>query len=130
LHWHYSPGRGPGGVPRALGVHGLWDDSPLALNRRFEPLEYAEARVLDLRALLPEAVEWMVDIQTINHLGTLGMPLGRRLSEDGCSLAAWTLKEGTRERKQCLAGLFGLGAETIITDVPLLAAADCDTGIL
>jgi len=125
LHWHYAPGRRQGLVPRTLGVHGLWDDSPVALNRQFSPPEYVEARVQDLRALLPEAVEWMVDIPTINHLGTLGVGLGHRLARDGCALAAWTLTGRTPGRKECLAGLFGHGAETVITDIPALAAADC-----
>jgi hypothetical protein len=124
LHWHYAPGRRADLLPRALGIHGLWDDSPLAMNRQVRAPEYLEARVQDLRGLVPEAREWMVDIPTIQHLGSLGFSLGRRLSEEGCSLAAWTLRESTPSRKECLAGLFALGAETVITDVPLLAAAE------
>lgn len=124
LHWHYAPdGRGQA-VPRALGVHGLWDDSPLARSRQVGPLEYLDARVLDLRSLVPEAVEWMVDIPTIRHLGALGMSLGERLAADGCALAAWTLSEATPERRLCLEHLYALGTETVITDIPLRAASD------
>ena len=126
LHWHHSPQRPAESFPRSLGIHGLWDDSPLALSQQVTAEEYLEARVLDLRALVPEAVEWMVDIPTIHHLGALGMSLGDRLGADGCALAAWTLREGTPARRQCLESLFALGAETVITDVPLLAASEVE----
>lgn len=124
LHWHYAPARRTVRPPHTLGVHGLWDDSPLALDRQVRAADYIEARITELRALLPSAVEWMVDIATINYLGRLGVNLGSRLRAEDCSLAAWTLKETTPRRAECLVSLFELGAETVITDAPLVLAAD------
>ena len=121
LHWVYSAW--PPGIPRSRGVHGFWDDSPMAGNSRFTAAEYLEARVEDLLALVPEAVEWMVDIGTILKLDELGMALGDRLRERGVALAAWTLRAGTDSRTTTLERLFRLGVETVITDVPELAAA-------
>src|SRR5262245_48858114 len=93
LQWHYAPGRALERTPRTRGAHGLWDDSPLAGNALASSEEYIEARIRDLRGLLPQAVEWMVDIQTALYLTSLAGPLGGRLREFGCSLALWTLHD-------------------------------------
>lgn len=121
LHW-VAADRAPG-VPRSRGVHGLWDDSPIAGNARFTPLEYVQSRIGDLIALLPTATEWMVDITTIFKLEELGVPLGHALRERGIALAAWTLRANATAPRVTLARLFDLGVETVITDVPEAAAA-------
>lgn len=121
LHWVYS--KASPGIPRNLGIHGLWDDSPIASNGRFSARQYLEVRVDDLLALLPNAVEWMVDIETLFKIEDLGMRLGDHLRERGVALAAWTLRENRPERAETLRRLFSLGAETIITDIPEAAAA-------
>ena len=127
LQWHYDPHRRLEEVfPRRLGVHGLWDDSPIAANPRVPAAEYLEARIADIEGLLPTAIEWMVDIGTILEIASLGLALGDRLRSSGRSLAAWTLRAGTPRSQQLVDQLFRLGVETIITDVPLLAAASFD----
>ena len=123
FQWHYSPER-QAGLPRTLGVHGLWDDAPLATNPRTSAADYVEARICDIRGLLPNAVEWMVDIQTALYLRTLGTHLGDRLESEGCSLAVWTLHdEGADLLAGVLDDLFEVGARTVITDAPLAAAS-------
>lgn len=121
LHWCFS--QQPPGLPRTLGVHGLWDDSPIAGNARFTASEYVDVRISDLLGLLPAAVEWMVDIETIFHFANLGIVLGDRLSARGVSLAAWTLRSGEPAMRTVVERLFRLGVETIITDVAPAAAA-------
>lgn len=121
LHWCFSAATP--GLPRTLGVHGLWDDSPVAGNTRFSALEYVETRVDDLAALLPAAVEWMVDIETIFHFEKLGIALGDMLGSRGIALAAWTLRREEPAMKTVVERLFHLGAETIITDAAPAAAA-------
>lgn len=122
LNWNYEPARSGPGMPRSRGVHGFWDDSPLAGVPYASPEQYIEARVTDLRALLPNAVEWMVDIPTVLRLQELGVQLGERLLADSCSLAAWTLRRGSPAMAGTLRGLFGAGCETVITDAPVDAA--------
>jgi len=124
LQWHYRPGRnGDGLVPARLGVHGLWDDAPLADIPRVPALDYLAARTDDLLALLP-AVEWMVDYETLLYMARLGFPLGERLAERGVELAAWTLRdEGAGRSQPLLQALFDLGATTIITDDATALAA-------
>lgn len=124
LHWHYAPEHPLEDTPRTRGVHGMWDDAPLAANHHASAEEYAFARIADLRALLPRATEWMVDLGTVRHLGSLGISLGEVLEKDGCELAAWTLRETTPGRVRTLTEMFRLGATTVITDVPLLASSD------
>lgn len=118
LHWCYEPDADQV-RPQALGVHGLWDDSPIAVNERFSAAEYVEQRILDIRGILPNAIEWMVDIATILRLGELGVALGERLRSEGCALAAWTLRDTRPEMAATVERLFALGVETIITDSPL-----------
>lgn len=121
LHWSFS--RRPPGLPRTLGVHGLWDDAPIAGNPRFTASEYVDARIDDLVGILPAAVEWMVDIETIFHFETLGIALGDALAARGLSLAAWTLRSDEPAMRTVLERLFRLGVETVITDAAPAAAA-------
>jgi len=123
LHWHADGGRGGHVVPRSRGVHGLWDDAPLAANARATATEYVESRVADIRGLLPSAIEWMVDIATVEHLAQLGVPLGGILATHGVELAAWTFHDTEPEPAALLSRLFRAGARTVITDAPLAAAA-------
>lgn len=123
FQWHYSPKR-QAGVPRTMGVHGLWDDAALAANPYTSAADYVEARICDIRGLLPNAVEWMVDIETALHLRTLGVRLGERLDSEDCSLAVWTLHdEGLELLAPVLHDLFELEARTVITDAPLVVSA-------
>lgn len=125
LQWHYDPERTfAEALPRTLGIHGLWDDAPIAVIRHATPETYAESRIRDIRALLPAAVEWMVDFATIFRLAEFGVALGDRLREVGCALAAWTVREDTPSRRDVVQRLYALGTETIITDAPLLVAED------
>ncbi len=125
LHWRYDPLRLPGDglTPVRLGVHGLWDDAPLAQIRHAEAHDYAVARMEDLVGVLPRAVEWMVDIETLLHLERLGLALGKELQARGIALAAWTMPEGAPERSVALLRrLFAIGATTVITDHALAIA--------
>lgn len=121
LQWNYDPGRQTTGVPHTLGVHGFWDDSPLAGIPHASPADYLESRIEDILALLPNAVEWMVDIQTVLRMGELGLALGERLGRSACALAAWTLHDSP-DMAATVSRLFELGAETVITDAPVAAA--------
>ncbi|MFN8616218.1 MAG: hypothetical protein U0837_03910 [Dehalococcoidia bacterium] len=120
LHWAFAAR--PPGIPHSLGVHGLWDDSPIASNPRFNAYDYVHARVDDLLSLVPGTVEWMVDIGTIFTLAELGVALGETLRERGVALAAWTLRGSSTSPRETLMRLFELGVETVITDIPELAA--------
>jgi hypothetical protein len=122
LQWCYSSTVSVG-LPRMRGVHGMWDDSIIAGSRHFSAAEYVEQRIVDLRGLLPSAVEWMVDIPTIRHVGALGVRLGVRLAEDGCALAAWTLHADDSDLEKATRGLFKEGVSTIISDAPEAVAA-------
>ena len=118
LFLNYTPGRRQAPYPRQRGIHGFWDDSPLARNPYTTPQQYLEARFEELRGLVPAAIEWMVDIGTVFRIADLGIALGDELARHGIELAAWTLKErdplpSTLER------LWAAGASTVITDVPL-----------
>ena len=121
LQWAFSAR--PPGIPHTLGVHGLWDDSPIAGNSRFSAAEYVDARIDDLQTLVPGVVEWMVDIRTIFKFDELGVALGEVLRERGVALAAWTLRESETAPRDTLLRLFDLGVETVITDIPEIAAA-------
>jgi hypothetical protein len=101
----------------------MWDDSPVAVSPFFASAEYLETRIDDLVSLLPGAVEWMVDISTVLHINTLGVRLGEALARRGISLAAWTLKQSSGDPEVLMEQLFAAGAATIITDIPLVAAA-------
>lgn len=122
LQWHADGGRGGHTAPRSRGVHGLWDDAPLAASARATATEYVESRVADIRGLLPSAIEWMVDIATVEHLSRLGVPLGDVLDAHGVALAAWTFHGTEPEPGELLSRLFRAGARTVITDAPLAAA--------
>jgi glycerophosphoryl diester phosphodiesterase len=117
LQWHYAPGRRAELTPARLGVHGLWDDAPIASIRHATMAEYVRARIEDIVGLLPQASEWMVDIQTLRYLASHGCPLGNELHGRGIELAAWTMRDEGRETSHALLReLFDLGADTIITD--------------
>jgi glycerophosphoryl diester phosphodiesterase len=117
LEWHYAPGRRAELTPARLGVHGLWDDAPIASIRHATLAEYFRARIEDIVGLLPQAAEWMVDIQTLRYLASHGCPLGNELHARGIELAAWTMRDEGRETSGALLReLFELGADTIITD--------------
>jgi len=124
LQWHYSPAhRIEGIIPARLGLHGLWDDSFIAHLGGVDLEEYISTRVADIHGLLPEAVEWMVDIQTLLYLQSKGVMLGSVLLAEGIELAAWTMRdEGHATSSALLAKLFSLGTKTVITDhAPALA---------
>ena len=117
LQWNFDPDRGPDYYPGAMGVYGMWDDSPVAHNRHFSPPEYFECRIDDIRGLLPSAEEWMVDILTIRHMSKLSFNLGEALAARGISLAAWTIHDiGETDTLSVFDGLFECGSTTVITD--------------
>ena len=119
LHLHRNERRRPGDglTPARKGIHGLWDDAPLAQIRHATAAEYLAARVEDLAGLAPAAVEWMVDIETLRYASALGVGLGEVLAERGIALAAWTMRdEGPERSRMLLQELFEIGATTIITD--------------
>ena len=123
LQWHFDPDRGPDFYPGAMGVYGMWDDSPIAHNRRFGPDGYFETRIDEICGLLPSAEEWMVDIDTIRHMAKLSFNLGAALAGRGISLAAWTLHDlGPEDTSSVLGGLFENGVTTVITDDALTIA--------
>ena len=124
LQLRFEPGRlSTANAPHTLGLHGLWDDSPLAVSPFFGPADYIETRIDDIVSLLPRATEWMVDIPTIIHMASLEFSLGEALGQRGISLAAWTLTEASGDAATILAQLFRTGATTVITDIPVAAAA-------
>lgn len=125
LQWHYAPGRDPSLTPTRLGVHGLWDDSPLAGIRHATAREYMDGRIADLVGLLPSAVEWMVDLRTIGYFSSLGFAFGEELAGRGIALAAWTLHDtGPGALRRDIEALVGAGSTTIIADdVPAIARA-------
>jgi glycerophosphoryl diester phosphodiesterase len=123
LHWHFAVARPMEMTPRRLGVHGLWDDAPLAHILHATAEEYVSSRVTDLVEMVPGVAEWMVDIATIRHLGTLGCNLGDVLGERGIELAAWTLRDrGEAETGDVLREMLEHGATTIIADDPTVIA--------
>jgi glycerophosphoryl diester phosphodiesterase len=122
LQWRYEPHRGLPGTPQTLSTRGLWDDSPLATSPFVTAPEYIQSRVDDLIGLLPTAIEWMVDIETILHLQALGVNLGEPLAERGVQLSAWTLQSQHGDPQPVLAALFAAGVATVITDIPLAVA--------
>jgi glycerophosphoryl diester phosphodiesterase len=123
LQWHYAPDRPMELTPRRLGVHGLWDDAPLAHIPHASATDYAASRIADLVGLVPAAAEWMVDIATIRHLASIGCLLGERLAARGIQLAAWTMRDrGEPETSDTLRELLELGASTVIADdAPVIA---------
>ncbi|MGE0600850.1 MAG: glycerophosphodiester phosphodiesterase [Dehalococcoidia bacterium] len=129
LQWHYDPERRmEEALPRQMGVHGLWDDSPLAAIPHASANSYVEQRIQDLLNLFPQAVEWMVDIRTIEHIHSLGTNLAERLARASCALAAWTIRQHTPNRKVLVRELCALGVETFISDVPVAVANDLAVG--
>jgi hypothetical protein len=115
-------------TPRRLGVHGLWDDAPLAHIPHASAAEYTARRIDDLVGLVPGAVEWMVDITTIRHLAAIGCVLGQELAGHGIELAAWTMRDrGEPQTSATLRELLDLGAATIIADdAPVIAKLATD----
>jgi glycerophosphoryl diester phosphodiesterase len=122
LFLNYTPGRRQAPYPRQRGIHGFWDDSPLARNPYTSTQEYLETRIEELRGMVPAAIEWMVDIGTVLRMAELGIALGDELGRHGTRLAAWTLKERDPLRPT-LDRLWAAGVTTVITDVPLAVAA-------
>ncbi len=118
LQWHYNPARtNEQALPFRKGLHGLWDDAPIAHVRGVEVTDYRDVRITDIVSLLPAAREWMVDIATIQHLNSLGVPLGDTLQRHGIDLAAWTMRdEGRGPSSELLRALFSTGVTTVITD--------------
>lgn len=118
LHIHYAPNRpGAGLTPARIGLHGFWDDAPLAHIPHASPREYLAARTDDLLAMLPPAREWMVDIGTALHMADLGFLLGDELLRRGVELAVWTMRdEGEPATRTLARRLLNLGATTIIAD--------------
>jgi glycerophosphoryl diester phosphodiesterase len=123
LHWYYATERDVDSAPTRLGVHGFWDDAPLAHIPHATAADYFEQRVRDLIGLLPAAAEWMVGIPTLRRMAEMGFALGHRLEQDGIELAAWTLRDRGAETAGIFADLFALGATTVIADdAPAVAA--------
>lgn len=122
LQWHSDSGRNGNVFPKSAGLHGMWDDSPLAANPNVAVPDYIQGRIEDLHGLLPSAVEWMVDIATIEHLTALGTNLGKELDRRGVALSAWTLRADEGAPADLLSRLYHAGVETVITDVPLTSA--------
>ena len=124
MQWHASERtEARGRSPARRGKAGLWDDAPLGHIAGAPTGFYLRSRVADILGLLPCAIEWMVDIETIRKLGELGLPLGEHLASAGVSLAAWTIRAGGREETlPVLQELFALGVTTVIADDPLTLA--------
>jgi glycerophosphoryl diester phosphodiesterase len=118
LHWHFNPARRVAGLlPARAGLHGLWDDAPLAHLPGTAAPDYFAARLRDLLALVDGAMEWLVDYPTLLHLAGRGVPLGETLSSGGVALSAWTVKDrGPAQTQPLLQSLFAAGVDTIITD--------------
>lgn len=121
LFLNYTAGRRQAPYPRQRGLHGFWDDSPLALNPYASAREYLLARIEELQGLVPAAVEWMVDIGTVLRMAELGVNLGEVLGESNIELAAWTLRDRD-PLESTLRRLWEAGTTTVITDVPLAVA--------
>lgn len=131
LQWHFSPDREHGFFPDTMGVYGMWDDAPIAHNRKFSPRQYFETRTEDLLGLLPQAEEWMVDIATIRHLADMGFSLGDELAARGVELAAWTLHDaGSEQTLAQLEAVCAAGASTVIAANPAAVLAYLDAAAL
>lgn len=118
LFFNYTSAKRQALYPRQRGLHGFWDDSPLALNPHASAEEYLRTRIEELQGLVPAAVEWMVDIGTILRMAELGVRLGDVLAASEIGLAAWTLSE--RDPLQStLDRIWEAGTTTVITDVAL-----------
>jgi glycerophosphoryl diester phosphodiesterase len=124
LHIHYAPQRkGTGLTPSWMGVHGFWDDAPLAHIGHASAADYLAARTDDLGALVPAVRELMVDIPTVLRMADLGFELGHELARRGVELAVWTMRDRGAETTGPLARrLLDLGATTIIADEPEVIA--------
>ena len=118
LQWQYAPSReSERALPFRRGLHGLWDDAPIAHVRGVSFTDYCGVRIADIVGLLPEAREWMVDIATIRQFSALGVHLGNELGRRGIELAAWTMvDEGPGPSSEVLKSLFSAGVTTVITD--------------
>lgn len=118
----------PGGIyPSRTSAHGFWDDHPIAHISGLEASRYLAARVVGLRGLVPSAVEWMVNVETILAMGRSGYRLGEELRAGGVELAAWTLIDGGQDVSgPLLRTLIDLDVTTFITDHPLALAAYLD----
>ncbi len=131
MQWHFSPGRDLGYFPDTMGVYGLWDDAPIAHHRKFSPRQYFETRMLDVLGLMPNASEWMVNIDTIRHMSDLGFLLGDEVAKHGMALAAWTLRDvGPELTMERLSAVCEAGAATIITAEPVTVMSYLDSGAL
>lgn len=130
--WHYWPGRSVVGdiTPLRMGLHGLWDDSPVAHTPSVDPEDYVASRVEEITALVPVVSEWMVDLHTLRHIEQLHVRLGHLLHERGIELAAWTLRDHGREAtRDRMVELFELGADTVIADSAETVASYLDPAV-
>lgn len=120
----WDGGLAPGGIyPSRTGQHGFWDDHPTAHLPGLDAREYLAARVAGLCDLVPSAVEWMVNVETILAMARSGYRLGEELGDRGVELAAWTLIDGGQEVSgPLLRTLIDLDVTTFITDHPLALA--------
>jgi glycerophosphoryl diester phosphodiesterase len=125
LHWRYQEGpHVPGTDPKRRGLHGLWDDSPLAHLAGVDRAEYLSARIDDLLGLI-DVEEWMVDYETLFFLAANQLRLGEVLRANGVALAAWTIPDNGHEANRAMLGrLFDIGVETIISKSPVELARD------
>lgn len=114
--------------PVRRGLHGFWDDSPLAHVPHASAQDYLKARLADLCSLVPGVRELMVDQDTILRMAGLGVPPGPALRPFGVELTAWTiLDRGPALTTQHLSRLLEAGATTIITDSAVQLAAYADS---
>lgn len=106
-------------LPSRRGLHGLWDNAPLAVVPGVAGTDYVRERIADINTLVPGCVEWMVDIATLEAIATLGVALGDELHARGVGLAAWTVRDDGPDVTGPLTWrLISLGANAIITDHP------------
>ena len=129
MQWHFSPTREHSYFPDTMGLYGMWDDAPIAHHLKFSPRQYFETRTQDILGLLPEAVEWMVDVGTVRHMAGLGFALGDELAARGVGLAAWTLRDRGREETLAqLTAVCAAGGSTVITAEPATVLGYLDSG--
>ena len=113
LQWHYNPARPVGAEgPRAMGVHGLWDDAPLAAIRQASAEEYIESRIRDLRGLLPAGGAWSAaggaPARRRLRSGILDRA-GRHAGAGGGGPPAVRIRDGDDHHRLCGCGSVGRG---------------------
>jgi glycerophosphoryl diester phosphodiesterase len=120
LYFHYSTRMpNPEMLPAERGVHGFWDDAPIAQRADLDAHSYLRARMEELVAVVPGISELMVDIRTLLAMWALGFRAGEELHRLGVELCAWTAPDlGPDLTRALLRDLFAIGADTITTDHP------------